>query len=208
MNTPGLARRTTDHWSSAQKAIHWLTICAITVTVPAGFLMSYTFGPSFHNADILKLHILASQIHHTVGFLLLATGFIWLLRKVSMPRPPLPQSLPRWQKPAAMAAQGLLLLLLILIPWSGWTALSALADSAAYGPTHMWFFSTDRLLPRIWTPLSATDPRGYGRFAKLHIWLLIIGAAVVTLHIGAALWHHFIGRDNLLRRMWPLPEKH
>jgi cytochrome b561 len=37
----------------------------------------------------------------------------------------------------------------------------------------------------------------------LHQWLAYALAAVITLHIAAALKHHFVDRDGLLLRMMP-----
>lgn len=191
-------------WSRTVKTLHWLLALAILFEVPAGLLMSFTYGPSFREPQILKLHILASQIHHTVGFLVLASAVIWITTKLRTQRPPLPNAMATYERALAYAAHGCLLLLLVLIPWSGWTALSALEDSKQYGVTHMWFFGTDRMLPRIWHPLPAIDPQGYGLFAKLHRWFLITGGCIVAVHVASALWHHLARRDSVLRRMWPL----
>ena len=38
-----------------------------------------------------------------------------------------------------------------------------------------------------------------------HGWLVYTLFALVALHALAALWHHFIRRDDVLRRMWPGP---
>lgn len=192
-----------SRWPTSIKAIHWLVVIAIAVVSPAGYLMSQTFGPSFKDAGILRLHLLMSQIHHTLGILLLAVGLGWLLTRLRVARPPLDAASPL-ERTAVRVVHAGLGALLLLIPWSGWTALSALEDSVQYGPTHMWFFGFDRVLPRIWTPLAATDPAGYGWFASMHRWLLIIGAVLLALHALSALWHHFGRRDGVLRRMWPL----
>ena len=199
--TPTLA---SPRWASTRKALHWLLALTILFEVPAGLLMSYTYGPAFKDARIMKLHILASQIHHTVGFLVLAAACIWLVSKFQFGRPPLPATMPGYERALALSAHGCLLLLLVLIPWSGWSALSALEDSVAYGNTHMWFFGTDRMMPRIWKPLPFNDPQGYALFGKLHIWFLITGACILAIHIASALWHHLVRRDGILRRMWPL----
>jgi cytochrome b561 len=190
-------------WPVAIKALHWSVVLAVIVVAPAGYLMSRTFGPSFKDAKVLELHLLMSQIHHTLGFLLLGAGLIWLVTRLRIARPP-HESASVVERAAARAVHLALGMLLLLIPWSGWTALSALEDSAAYGKTHMWFFGFDRILPRIWTPLPATDPAGYGRFAGLHRWLLITAAVLLAVHLLSALWHHFARRDAVLRRMWPL----
>ncbi len=192
-------------WSTTVKALHWTILLGVLVEVPAGYLMSFTYGPSFRDTHILSLHNLLSQIHHTTGFLILAAGCAWLGVRLRAARPPLPAMMPSWQRWLARGVQWSLLALLLLIPWSGWTALSALEDSARFGPTHLWFFGTDRLLPRIWRPLAANDPAGYGRFARLHGVLLRIGLGLLCVHVGSALWHQFARRDGILGRMWPRP---
>ena len=191
-------------WNGAVKALHWGLALILLFEVPAGFLMSYTYGPSFRDGQILKLHILASQIHHTVGFFVLCAGSLWLALKLWTRRPPLPSAMPGHERVLALGAHGCLLALLLLVPWSGWTALSALADSKAFGVTHIWFFGTDQWLPRIWRPMAPTDPQGYGLFAQMHRWLLIVGACIAGIHLASALWHHVVRRDLILRRMWPL----
>jgi len=191
-------------WSATVKTLHWTLILVLLFEVPAGFLMSYTYGPSFHDRQVLTLHNLLSQIHHTAGFLVLAAACAWVALRLSTSRPPFPTAMPAYQRGLARLAQAALMTLLILIPWSGWTALSALADSPRFGPTHIWFFGTDGLIPRIWRPLPANDPLGYGRFGRLHRSLLIAGAGIVAVHAASALWHQFVRRDGILARMWPL----
>jgi cytochrome b561 len=41
----------------------------------------------------------------------------------------------------------------------------------------------------------------------VHHWLAYALAALVALHVAAALKHQFIDRDGLLRRMWPQPHR-
>lgn len=186
------------------KALHWGIALVILIEVPAGFVMAATYGPSFKDANVLKLHILASQFHHTLGFLVLAAALLWFVRRLRRGRPAFDAAVTPWQRGLARTVHGLLALLLVVVPWSGWTALSALADSPAFGPTHLWFFGWDGLLPRIWTPLPFDDPMGYRLFGAIHVWALWAGLGLLALHVASALWHHLIRRDGVLRRMWPL----
>ncbi len=196
----------TQRWDAIIKVMHWSIALLILLEVPAGFVMSRTYGPSFKDKTVLELHVLASQFHHTIGFIVLACALTWILRRVRRGRPAWDAAVPRAQRTLASAVHALLLLLLVAIPWSGWTALSALADSPAFGNTHIWFFGFDRVLPRIWAPLPFSDPAGYARFGRLHVWGLWAGLALVSLHVAAALWHHALVRDRVLRRMWPLAD--
>jgi cytochrome b561 len=193
----------TVRWSGRRKALHWLVVFLILFEVPAGFLMSYTYGPGMKDRQVGALHDFASQIHHTVGFALLLAGLVWLVLRLRTPRPPLPADTSALQRRLTFAAHAGLGLLLVLIPWSGWTALSALADSPQFGPTHIWLFGADRVMPRIWTALPFNDPMGYRLFGRMHVYLLYAGGAILLLHALAVLWHHNVKRDDIFVRMWP-----
>ena len=192
-----------ERWDAVTKVFHWCIATAIAITAPVGYVMSTTYGASFKDARALQLHLLAAQIHHTLGILVLATALIWIVRRLVRGRPAAPIG-PWYARSAAGIVHFALLLLLVLLPLTGWAAISALADSDKFGATHLWFFSTDHLLPRIWQPLPFDDPSGYAQFAQWHIWGLWTGLALVSLHLPAALWHHWVRRDSVLRRMWPL----
>jgi cytochrome b561 len=58
-------------------------------------------------------------------------------------------------------------------------------------------------LPGGWSlpPLVHADHAWHERIGELHEELGEIFYWVVGLHIAAALWHHFVVRDNTLRRM-------
>jgi cytochrome b561 len=196
-----------DRWDGVVKTLHWTIAFLICVEVPAGFVMTWTYGPSFKDAHVLDLHVLASQIHHTVGLFVLLGALVWLTRRAMRRRPPWDSRVTTPQRLLATVVHLGLLLLLLVVPWSGWTALSALADSPQFGPTHRWFFGWDGLVPRIWTPLPFNDPTGYRRFGGIHVWSLWIGLGLVSLHVLSALWHHFVVGDRVLRRMWPMGDR-
>lgn len=200
------ATAATQRWDAFIKALHWSIALLVLLEVPAGFVMSRTYGPGFKDRNVLELHILASQVHHTIGFLVLVLALAWILRRIRRGRPSWDPAVSPGQRRLAGAVHALLLCLLVAIPWSGWAALSALADSPVYGNTHIWLFGFDRVLPRIWAPLPFDDPAGYARFGRLHVWGLWAGLALVSLHAAAALWHHARARDGVLRRMWPLTD--
>lgn len=204
VSAPGAGPRAPARWSHVTKALHWSLVLLILLEVPAGYVMSRTYGGSFKDRTIFDLHVLASQVHHTLGFIVLGGAAWWILHRLRRRRPPFDPAVPAYQRQLAVVVHALLLVLLVVVPWSGWTALSALADSPQYGPTHMWFFGWDRLLPRIWTPLPFSDPAGYARFGALHRWALWAGLGLVTVHVASALWHHAIRRDAVLRKFWPL----
>jgi cytochrome b561 len=97
---------------------------------------------------------------------------------------------------------------LLLIPLSGWAALSSMAAGAGYPAPSMWFFTHDGfgpggMIPHIVPPVAWNAPTlfNFGFFARAHVYMLMLLAALLVLHGSAALLHHFIRRDDVLLRM-------
>jgi cytochrome b561 len=191
-------------WNSVAKSLHWLIFIMVLVEVPAGYLMASLYGPGLKHADVTPLAHLLAQIHHTNGFLLLGVVFARLAWRFTHPAPALPHDLSGMQRKVSRFTQALLYALLIGLPLSGWLALSVLADSPQFGKTNIWFFTMDGLVPRLIEPQPFNAPQGYAYYARFHIWFINAGAALLALHVIAALFHHFVRRDGVLRSMWPL----
>ncbi|WP_326534646.1 cytochrome b [Pseudorhodoferax sp.] len=163
-------------------ALHWLLALLIVGTFAVGFYMT---GLSF-SMTRLKLY----NWHKWAGVLILGLSALRLLWRLTH-RPPAAPAMPRWQQQASGAAHGLLYLLFFAVPLLGWAY-----SSAAGFPIVLFgvlplpdFVAPDRELSELIKPW-------HGRLA----WLL---AAVVLLHVAAALKHQFIDRDGLMRRMLP-----
>jgi cytochrome b561 len=191
-----MLRNMPSQWGSVAKALHWTIVLSILLEVPAGFLMSYTYGPSFGNEKGQALHRLMEQIHHTNGFLILALVLIRLIWRFvgGAPRP----LTVGFQDHASRAVHYGIIFLLVLLPLSGWAALSVFRGAP------IWLFGNPHIVPWIMAKHDLKDTFGYSLFAQIHVWSYKIGAGLLTLHIGAALWHHFVKKDRVLRRMWPL----
>lgn len=184
-------RNSQNQWGSVAKSLHWWAVILILAEVPAGFLMSHTYGLSMRDTrDGLPLHNFAGQMHHTIGFAILLLACIRLGWRFS-------GSVPSRSLASGIVHAGLYALL-IALPLSGWAALSV------YGEAPIWFFNRSDWMPAILPRVPVRDPHGYGFYARIHIRLLLIGAALLTLHVAAAFWHHYRRRDGVLLRMWPL----
>ena len=107
------------------------------------------------------------------------------------PPPPLPASVPGWQRRAAAASHLALYVLLVVMPLSGFVRVRAggfpieLLDAMGAGP---------------WLPKSeALAAAAQG----LHFIAALLLIAVLAVHVGAALQHALIRRDGVWQRMWP-----
>ena len=134
-------------------------------------------------------------LHKSVGMTILGLAILRLLWRLVNPVPPMPIDTPRWQRLAAHLSHWALYGLLFIIPLFGW-----LMSSARNFPVS-WF--------KLFTfpDLIAPNRPAYEFFHEAHE--LLAGALfyIAIVHIAAALKHHFIDRDNVLRRMLPVKLK-
>jgi cytochrome b561 len=174
---------TADAWGAPAKFLHWTVALLVVVQVGLGFVAAlWRLSP-------LKLELFVW--HKSVGMLILALMLARLAWRLANRAPELPPQTPAWERHAAHASHGLLYALAIALPLSGWVI-----NSAAAVP-----FSVFWLVPL--PPIVAPD-EGAEELAKLtHFWLLVALCVVLAVHIGAALRHHLVKRDDVLLRMLP-----
>ena len=112
-----------------------------------------------------------------------------LFYRLTHTAPPLPTDLPAIQKLAAHLNHYSLYALLLVQPFVGWIATSAY-------PAPITVFGLF-VLPPIW---RADRPFSDTMF-MVHRWIGMIIALLAVMHIAAALYHHFVRRDDILLRM-------
>ena len=173
---------TTDRYSSTAKALHWLMALGLFGALGVGFYMTgLPLSPQ-------KLQIYSWHKWAGVSlFLLVLLRFAWRLGH----RPPAPVPMPAWQRLAAEGVHHLLYLLMFAIPLTGWLMSSAKGFQTVY-------FG---VLP---IPDLLAKNKELGEcLAEVHEALNIALILVVVGHVGAALKHHFIDKDDILSRMLP-----
>lgn len=165
-------------------ALHWL----IAVLVFCG----WGLGQYMHDLPASPTKVELVSWHKWIGvtvFLLALARGAW--RATHVP-PPLPASTPPWQARAARASHLLFYVLLLAMPLSGWLM------SSAKGFQTVWF----GLVP---IPDLLDKNKALGELlADVHESLAWTLAALVALHVVAALKHHFVDHDVVLRRMLPV----
>jgi cytochrome b561 len=104
---------------------------------------------------------------------------------------PRPTTMPLWQARSARAAHILLYIFTIAVPSIGWAYTSAAGFPVVLFGTLALpdFVPVDRDLAKL--------------LKALHGWTAWALVGIAGLHAAAAIKHHFIDRDQLLRRMWP-----
>ena len=168
-------------YSSPAVLLHWLVALLIFAGFPLGlYMVDLPLSP-----DKLKLY----SYHKWIGITVLMLAAIRLSWRLTHTPPPLPAGIAVWQRRASAVVHGLLYGLILAIPVSGW-----LMSSAKGFPT-VWF----GVLP---LPDLLERNRELGDLlASVHQALNYTLAALVILHVAAALKHHFIERQPFLQRM-------
>ena len=170
-------------YTRTAKALHWLMAALIFGLLALGFYM-HELPLSPEKLQLYSWHKWAG----VTAFLLLLLRFGWRLGH----RPPaLPASMPRTMQLAAHAGHHLLYVLMLAVPLSGWLM------SSAKGFQTVWF----GVLPI--PDLIGKDKELGELLALVHKSLNLLFVAVLAGHIGAALKHHFIDKDDILTRMLP-----
>lgn len=174
---------TTVRYRGPAQALHWLSAALVVTAVGLGFAMlSAAPGPTQNQLF---------NLHRSFGALILAVTGVRLLWRLYAPPPPLVAGLPVWQERIARATHSALYVLLFVVPLVGW------AGTSAFGAKIPVFGLFD--LPMILEKNKAVADV----LLPLHQILALTLCALALMHIGAALHHHFIRKDDTLRRMLP-----
>jgi len=136
------------------------------------------------------------QLHKSVGFVVLALAALRLIWRLANPAPRLPAGMPVWERLAAHLGHIGLYGLIFAMPITGWLMVSA----SPWGiPTVVFNLLPVPHLP--YPELLGPKDQAEVFFKLLHAYGAYLLMALIAVHIGAALKHHFIARDDTLRRM-------
>jgi cytochrome b561 len=164
-------------------ALHWLSAALI--------LCGFSIGLWMTRLALSPLKLQWYSYHKWIGitvFLIAVCRLAWRWWHPAPPAVPMPD----WQRRAAAATHAALYVLMLAIPVSGWIYSSASGVSVA------WL----GLVPL--PDLVAKDKMLAAVLKFVHTGLNYTLLALVSVHMGAALKHHFVDGDGTLARMLPL----
>lgn len=165
------------------KTLHWLLAVLVPGLAAFGFWMTdLPLSP-----DKLTYY----SWHKWAGVTVFLLAWVRIAWRVTHPAPPLPASMGPLARIAAHAGHLLLYVLMVAIPLTGWLM------SSAKGFQTVWF----GVLPL--PDLLARNRELGDLLARVHGGLAVSLLVLVAVHVGAALFHHFFHRDDVLRRMLP-----
>jgi len=182
------AKDTLQRFGIVSQLFHW--VLAILIVIQLVVILFYEEVPK---ESPLKLELIL--LHKSMGITILVLGLGFIIWRLINQRPLLPENMSPLSRFLAKAIHFFLFAFLVVLPFTGYT-LSTLAGRAT-----SWFGMFQ--LPMIF---SANDNLTH-LFKEIHEYLGFTLIGLVILHALAALYHHFIVKDNVLRRMWPGAEK-
>jgi cytochrome b561 len=162
--------------------LHWLLAAIVIGMLCLGYLLDdMPRGPD---------KVFYVNLHRSFGILallLVLVGLGWRARRTP---PPLPLSMPRWQRVAAAVTHGLLYLCILLQPLSGYLA-------SAFSRNGVTFFG-------IALPQWAWDDKPLRTFfGEVHGMVASALVVLVAIHVLAAFKHLLLNRDGVFQRMLP-----
>ncbi|MEJ0085870.1 MAG: cytochrome b [Pseudomonadota bacterium] len=175
-------RNTTRSWGALSKALHWLIVLLIiNQWIIAERAEALTGFAKFK----------ALGYHKSFGMTILMLAIIRLVWRWLNPVPDLSAETKPWERVLAKLSHVLLYALIFAMPITGWLM------SSAKTYTVSWFnlFAFPNLVGK--------SEYMFDLMNRVHHLLFALLVGVAALHIAGALKHHFIDRNDVLKRMLP-----
>lgn len=176
-------------YSGVAMALHWLIALLVIGNLVGGHLIE-TFEDSGPGGQATAATLV--WLHMSLGVTILALTFVRIGWRLGHPPPPLPAYMTPLERRVSGLVHLVFYLLLLALPFSGWAM-----ESTRRVPEAVPWFGLASLPP---LPL----PRGLaGLFHEGHELLGWAMVVLIALHVGAALKHRWLDRDDIVARMLP-----
>ena len=177
---------TEQRYGAAAIMIHWIMAVLLVALIALGLYMASLPDVGF---DTKKIALIL--YHKQLGILALIVAVLRLAWRVGNALPQLVDKLPDWQKVTARFVHLCFYGLMLALPVTGWLLSSAAGFSVSF---FGWFN-----LPDV-APFSGYLSR---TFTDIHKWLGYALIVLILIHAGAALRHHWLFKDETLKKMLP-----
>ncbi|PZU15012.1 MAG: cytochrome B [Sphingobium sp.] len=168
-----------NRYTAVARWLHWIMAVLIVANIALGL-----------GHDALPRDWAVMPVHKSIGLTVLALAIVRLLWRATHRAPDLPAHMSGWETAVAKGTHALFYGFMIVVPLSGWIMVSA-----GTRPLN-WFFLFD--VPKL--PVAKGDAI-VGLSGEGHEVMGIAWAVLLALHVAAALRHHFVLKDDVLRRM-------
>jgi cytochrome b561 len=177
------ARNTSERYGLVSITFHWVIALLVFGLLGVGLYMV--------DLPVSLQKIKLYGLHKEIGLIVLFLASLRLFWRLSETIPLLPDHMPGWQRLAARLTHFLLYVCLFVMPVSGW-----LMSSATGFPVSFFGLFT---MPDLVAP--SEELRVILQFVHETVAYGLIG--LIAAHVGAALFHVVIYKDNIFRRILP-----
>jgi cytochrome b561 len=178
-------------YSRTARWLHWAIALMIIFMLIGGKLMGNI--PS----ENTTLKFTVYGWHKTFGMIILALSLIRLFWRLGHKPPPLPSEMKPWEKMAAHGTHIAFYIFMIVMPLIGWGI-----TSTSRFPSKIFQVVPLPALPGL-GDLGEKRAEMHEFFENAHEKLAYLAMALIVLHVGAALKHHYMDKDDVLARMIP-----
>ncbi|MFZ3288892.1 MAG: cytochrome b/b6 domain-containing protein [Telluria sp.] len=175
---------TEQQYTRTAMSLHWLIALLLVGQFSLGWLLEGIARNTPERGYFVNLHKSTGVL---IGLLILLR-IVWRLGHRA---PPLPLSMPLWQRRAAHASHLAMYLCMLLVPLSGYLA----SNFSKHG---IKFFNVVK-----WAPWGSDDKLLYAFFKQTHQVATVLLAALIALHLLALAKHVLLDRSAIFSRMWP-----
>jgi cytochrome b561 len=180
-------------YNGVAMAFHWVIAALIVVNIAMGLYMG-----DLGRDDPMKFTIV--QWHKSIGLTVLVLSLARLGWRLVHPVPRLPAGMHPFVAGFAHFTHYFFYFLIIAIPLSGWifTSASPLGNGTDYFGLFTW-----PSLPGFAGQTREQLKPVHDLFNGVHVYLAWSAIVLLPIHVAAALYHHFLRGDDVLRRMTP-----
>jgi len=163
--------------------MHW--------AVALGIVLQFVWAWRIDQVESIRQQFALVNQHKSIGMAVLLLVVLRLAWRAFNRPPANPEAMAVWERRAAALSHGLLYALILAIPLTGW----AYSSAAGYGAEFFGLLDIPDFVPQSEALESV--------LARVHYGLGIALLVLVSVHVLAALRHHFVLKDDVLKRMLP-----
>ncbi len=183
-----MASTTSQSYTRVAIVLHWVMALLLIGQIAGGKIMMAL--------DPAPIKFELFQLHKSFGVTILILSVLRLMWRLTHKAPVLPVGMKPFERLGAKLSHIGFYVLMIGVPIAGWILVSA---SPRQITTKLFKIITWPDFPGIMRSEALNE-----RMSDVHEYMAYGIIVLLVLHIGAALKHHFVNRDDVLTRMLPI----
>lgn len=177
-------RNTASSWGNGSKLLHWISALAIIFSIAFGWWMTHLLQRSGR----LPMY----QLHGAIAYYIVLLIFLRLIWRALNPLPQIAPDARAWERTAALFGHWALYIVTLASAVSGWLLAGTFKQPL-----------TAKLFGLVPVPMIVNRDRALHQlYESWHMVLSYLLLALIFLHVAAALRHHLLKKNDVLRGMW------